>query len=66
VARGGVFVAGGIAPKILPKLLDGTFRASFVAKGRLSPMLEATPVKVVVNADAGLLGAAELAARLSM
>jgi glucokinase len=64
VARGGVFVAGGIAPKILPKLLDGTFRSSFVAKGRLSPLLEATPVKVVLNSDAGLLGAATLAARL--
>jgi glucokinase len=63
VARGGVFVAGGIAPKILPKLLDGTFRASFIAKGRLSPLLEATPVKVVLNSDAGLLGAATLAAR---
>jgi glucokinase len=66
VSRGGVFVAGGIAPKILPKLLDGTFRAAFVAKGRLSPMLEATPVKVVTNADAGLLGAADLARRLGM
>lgn len=64
VARGGVFVAGGIAPKILPKLLDGTFRASFLAKGRLSPMLAAVPVKVVVNPDAGLLGAAKLATRL--
>lgn len=66
VSRGGVFVAGGIAPKILPKLLDGTFRSSFVAKGRLSPMLEAMPVKVVLNCDAGLLGAAELAARLAL
>jgi glucokinase len=64
VARGGVFVAGGIAPKIIAKLLDGTFRAAFVDKGRLSPLLEATPVKVVLNADAGLLGAAELATRL--
>jgi glucokinase len=66
VARGGVFVAGGIAPKILPKLLDGTFRASFIDKGRLSPLLEATPVKVVLNSDAGLIGAAALAARLSL
>ncbi|PTL78118.1 glucokinase [Vitiosangium sp. GDMCC 1.1324] len=66
VARGGVFVSGGIAPKILPKLLDGTFRASFVAKGRLSPLLETTPVKVVVNSDAGLLGAAEQATRLAL
>lgn len=66
VARGGIFVAGGIAPKILPKLLDGAFRASFVAKGRLSPMLEATSVKVVLNPDAGLLGAASLAAGLAL
>jgi glucokinase len=66
VARGGLYVAGGIAPKILPKLLDGAFRASFVAKGRLSPMLEATSVKVVVNPDAGLLGAAALAGRLAL
>ncbi|MFP2928021.1 glucokinase [Pyxidicoccus sp. 3LG] len=66
VARGGVFVAGGIAPKILPRLLEGSFRASFVAKGRLSPLLEATPVKVVLNADAGLLGAASLAARVAL
>ncbi|NMO13387.1 glucokinase [Pyxidicoccus fallax] len=66
VARGGVFVGGGIAPKILPKLLDGTFRASFVAKGRLSTLLEATPVKVVLNSDAGLLGAASLASRVAL
>jgi glucokinase len=66
VASGGVFVAGGIAPKILPKLLDGTFRSSFVAKGRLSPMLEGTAVKVVLNPDAGLLGAASLAERLAL
>lgn len=66
VAGGGVFIAGGIAPKILPKLLDGTFRTAFVTKGRLSPLLEATPVKVVLNSDAGLLGAAELAAHLGL
>ncbi len=66
VARGGVFVAGGIAPKIVPKLIDGTFRAAFIAKGRLGPMLEATPVKVVLNPDAGLLGAAALAGSLTL
>ena len=66
VARGGVFVVGGIAPKILPRLLDGTFRASFVAKGRLGPMLEQIPVKVVLNTDAGLLGAAALATSLAL
>jgi glucokinase len=63
VARGGVYVAGGIAPKILPKLLDGSFERAFLAKGRLSPVLERTSVKVVKNADAGLLGAAAIAAR---
>jgi glucokinase len=64
VARGGVYVAGGIAPKILPKLLDGTFVKSFLDKGRLSPVVERTPVFVVLNADAGLLGAAAIAATL--
>jgi len=61
LAVGGVFVAGGIAPKIMPKLADGTFREAFVTKGRLSPLLEATPVRVVLNERAGLLGAARLA-----
>jgi glucokinase len=60
-SRGGVYIAGGIAPKILPTLLDGTFLASFREKGRLSPMLENMAVKVVLNPDAGLLGAASLA-----
>ena len=63
LARGGVYVAGGIAPKILPRLLDGAFERSFLAKGRLSPVLAKTPVKVVKNADAGLLGAAAIARR---
>ena len=64
LARGGVYVAGGIAPKILPTLLDGTFEKSYLAKGRLSPVLMRTPVKVVTNSDAGLLGAAAIAASL--
>ncbi len=62
--RGGVYVAGGISPKILPKLRDGTFMAAFRTKGRLSHMLEAMPVQVVLNADAGLIGAAALAREL--
>ncbi|HCF61883.1 MAG TPA: glucokinase [Myxococcales bacterium] len=64
VARGGVYVAGGIAPKILPKLLDGTFMKAFLDKGRLGHVLEATPVRVVLNAEAGLVGAAAIARRL--
>jgi glucokinase len=63
VARGGVFVAGGIAPKILPKLLAGEFRKAFIDKGRMSPLLERMPVKVVLDPDAGLFGAAALARR---
>jgi len=66
VARGGVYVAGGIAPKILPKLLDGTFKKAYLDKGRLSTIVEKTPVKVVLNPDAGLIGAATIAAHLTL
>lgn len=66
VARGGVYVGGGIAPKILPRLLDGVFERSFLDKGRLSPILQRTPVKVVKNPDAGLVGAAAIAAKASL
>lgn len=59
---GGVYVAGGIAPRILAWLRDGRFRESFLAKGRMRPLLEHVPVQVVLNTDAGLLGAASLAA----
>ncbi|MBI5547705.1 MAG: glucokinase [Deltaproteobacteria bacterium] len=65
IAPGGVYVAGGIAPKILPKLLDGTFEKAFLTKGRLSPILERTPVRVVTNPDTGLLGAAAIARRMA-
>ncbi len=57
-ATGGVYVAGGIAPKILDKLKDGSFMRAFLAKGRLSAILETMPVKVVLNDKIGLLGAA--------
>lgn len=62
MAVGGVYVAGGIAPRILPKLQDGTFRNAFVRKGRLSDVLEAMPIRVVTNEKTGLLGAARCAA----
>lgn len=61
LAVGGVYVAGGIAPKIMPKLGDGTFLEAFVTKGRLTPLLEAIPVRVILNDRAGLLGAARRA-----
>lgn len=58
LATGGVYVAGGIAPKILDKLKAGSFMKAFLAKGRLRSALEAMPVKVVLNDKTGLLGAA--------
>jgi glucokinase len=61
LAVGGVFVAGGIAPKILPSLTRGAFVESFLAKGRLSPLLAGIPVQVVLSERAGLLGAARAA-----
>jgi glucokinase len=58
LAVGGVFVGGGIAPKILPRLQDGPFLTSFAAKGRFSPALEKIPVHDVLAPDVALLGAA--------
>ena len=58
VATGGVYIGGGIAPKILPALMSGPFLSAFRAKAPFTRMLEAIPVKVILNADAGLLGAA--------
>jgi glucokinase len=61
LATGGVYVSGGIAPKILPKLKDGKFREAFLDKGRMRPLLETIPVRVIVNENTGLLGAARCA-----
>jgi glucokinase len=58
VATGGVFIGGGIAPKIVPSLTRGSFMHAFCAKPPLEAMLRAMPVKVVMNEEAGLLGAA--------
>ena len=62
MGTGGVFLAGGISPKILGKLRGPLFMQSFLAKGRLRPLLEAIPVQVITNTNAGLLGAARCAA----
>lgn len=64
VAIGGVYVGGGIAPKLLPALRRGGFLASFVDKGRFRDFLEAIDVRVVLNPKAALIGAAHYAARL--
>ncbi len=63
LSTGGVYVAGGIAPRILPELQDGRFRAAFLAKGRMRPLLEAMPVQVVLDPNTAVRGAAVLAAR---
>jgi len=62
MASGGVYIGGGIAPKIARKLADGAFIRAFVAKGRMQPLLEAMPVHVILNPKTALLGSARYAA----
>jgi glucokinase len=62
VSTGGLFIGGGVAPKILPALATGRFMRAFVAKPPLEEMLRRIPVKVILNPEAGLLGAAVFAA----
>ena len=62
MAIGGIFLGGGISPKILPKLVGPLFMNAFLEKGRLRPLLESIPVQVITNDKAGLLGAARCAA----
>ena len=58
---GGLYLGGGIAPRILEKLKDGTFMRSFTDKGRLSQLLINMPVRVILESRAALLGAAAYA-----
>lgn len=60
-ATGGVFLAGGVAPAILPVLASGPFRESFVGKGRFRDYLSGIPVRVILNARSALVGAARYA-----
>jgi glucokinase len=62
LATGGVYVGGGIAPKIADWLKRPPFLEGFFSKGRLRPLLETIPVRVVLNPDTALLGAARHAA----
>jgi glucokinase len=64
VTRGGVFLGGGIAPRILPALERPAFIEAFNAKSPMNPLLEAMPVYVILNDEAGLLGAAVYASQL--
>ncbi|HEY4185626.1 MAG TPA: glucokinase [Polyangia bacterium] len=64
LATGGVFIAGGIAPRVLPFLQRGLFRDAFERKGRLQNVVARIPAFVVTHAEPGLLGAATVAATL--
>ena len=63
LALDGLYIGGGIAPKLLAKLKDGTFMKAFTHKGRYKKLLATMPVRVITNPKAALLGAASVAAR---
>jgi len=65
LSRGGVYITGGIAPKLLPKLRDGAFLAAFLDKGRMSDLIAEMPVHVVLDPDVPLLGAFHIAAKVA-
>jgi glucokinase len=58
---GGVYIGGGIAPRILEKLKDGRFMKAFTDKGRLSQLLVNMPVRVILETRTALVGAAAYA-----
>lgn len=58
MATGGVFIGGSIAAKIVPKMRDPIFLNSFLEKGRMHSLLRDMPVKIILNDDAGIIGAA--------
>jgi glucokinase len=65
VTTGGMFIGGGIAPRILPALTTGRLIAAFRDKPPMTDLLDAMPVNVILNPDAGLIGAAVYANRLT-
>jgi len=64
LADGGVYLAGGIPHKIIPKLIDGSFIKSFLNKGRMKSIVESIPINVITNNRAALKGAAKIAFEL--
>ena len=65
LATGGVYLGGGVAPRIAGRLRAGGFMEAFTAKGRMSELLARVPVRVILNDRAALLGAARHAAAVS-
>ena len=63
MATGGVYLGGGIAPKIIARLKEPVFMNAFTAKGRMKPLLQNIPVRVILNPKVALLGAARYALR---
>ncbi len=63
LARGGVYVAGGIAPRIVSRLKEGHFMRAFTGRGAFTPLLSGIPVKVVMDPKVGLRGALRVAAK---
>ena len=61
LAVGGMYLGGGIAPKLLTKMKDGVFMRAFTDKGRLSELLVQTPVRIILESRAALMGAAAYA-----
>jgi glucokinase len=64
MATAGVYVGGGIARKILPAIRAGSFMDAFLAKSPMTALLKNIPVQLILNTDAGLIGAAVCAQRL--
>jgi glucokinase len=64
-ATGGLYIGGGIAPKIIDKLREGSFISAFIDKGRFTSLMTTIPVRVILNDRVALLGAARVAAGLA-
>lgn len=64
IPRGGLYIAGGIAPKILPAIREGAFLKAFLNKGVMTELLRSIPIYIVLEEQSGLLGAAVVARNL--
>ncbi len=64
LARGGVYLAGGVAAKNIDRFTDGRFMKAFLRKGRFQHVLAAIPVNLITNPKVGLMGAAEMGIRM--
>ncbi len=63
MTTGGIFLGGGVSPKILPRLLDAKFLEAFTNKGRFTELIQSIPVKIILNDRAALIGASIMASQ---